>query len=150
MKTLYIGFFFLAICWTTFGQAHKSMELFQQISRLDSAMFHAYNQRDMPTFKQFFTSDLEWFQDNGGLLQYETVISNFQNIFNRDYVLTRKLVPGTLEVHPIKDYGAIHIGRHTFSHVENGKLEVGEFKFLMIWKNDQGHWKISRVVSYDH
>lgn len=150
MKTLYIGFFFLIICWTSFGQANKSTELFQQISRLDSAMFHAYNQRDMPTFKQFFTSDLEWFQDNGGLLHYETVIANFQNIFNRDYVLTRKLVRGTLEVHPIKDYGAIHIGRHTFSHVENGKLEVGEFKFLMIWKNDQGHWKISRVVSYDH
>ncbi|MHA8072156.1 nuclear transport factor 2 family protein [Aquirufa ecclesiirivi] len=150
MKTLYIGFFFLIICWTSFGQAHKSTELFQQISRLDSAMFHAYNQRDMPTFKQFFTSDLEWFQDNGGLLHYETVIANFQNIFNRDYVLTRKLVPGTLEVHPIKDYGAIHIGRHTFSHMENGKLEVGEFKFLMIWKNDNGQWKISRVVSYDH
>ncbi|CAM4205515.1 nuclear transport factor 2 family protein [Cytophagaceae bacterium 50C-KIRBA] len=150
MKILLGICFFWIICWSSRAQQSKPVELHQQIARLDSAMFHAYNQRDMPTFKQFFTSDLEWFQDNGGLLQYETVISNFQNIFNRDYVLTRKLVPGTLEVHPIKDYGAIHIGRHTFSHVENGKLEVGEFKFLMIWKNDQGHWKISRVVSYDH
>ncbi|MCZ2479676.1 nuclear transport factor 2 family protein [Aquirufa nivalisilvae] len=150
MKTLFCGFFFMAICWTSFGQQGKSTELFQRIAHLDSAMFQAYNQRDMPTFKQYFTSDLEWFQDNGGLLHYETVIANFQNIFNRDYVLTRKLVPGTLEVHPIKDYGAIHIGRHIFSHIENGKLEVGEFKFLMIWKNDQGNWKISRVVSYDH
>ncbi|MHA8054593.1 nuclear transport factor 2 family protein [Aquirufa nivalisilvae] len=150
MKTLFCSFFFMAIGWTSFGQQGKSTELFQRIAHLDSAMFQAYNQRDMPTFKQYFTSDLEWFQDNGGLLHYETVIANFQNIFNRDYVLTRKLVPGTLEVHPIKDYGAIHIGRHTFSHIENGKLEVGEFKFLMIWKNDQGNWKISRVVSYDH
>ncbi|MDF5690757.1 nuclear transport factor 2 family protein [Aquirufa aurantiipilula] len=150
MKTLFCGFFFMAICWTSFGQQSKATELFQRIAHLDSAMFHAYNQRDMPTFKQYFTSDLEWFQDNGGLLRYETVIANFQNIFNRDYVLTRKLVPGTLEVHPIQNYGAIHIGRHTFSHIENGKLEVGEFKFLMIWKNDQGNWKISRVVSYDH
>ncbi|MHA8097908.1 nuclear transport factor 2 family protein [Aquirufa aurantiipilula] len=150
MKTFISLFFFWAICSSSFGQPNKPTELYQQISRLDSTMFQAYNQRDMPTFKQFFTSDLEWFQDNGGLLHYETVIANFQNIFNRDYVLTRKLVPGTLEVHPIKDYGAIHIGRHTFSHVENGKLEVGEFKFLMIWKKDQGLWKISRVVSYDH
>lgn len=150
MKTLFSICFFLTFGSSVSAQAIKSVVLYQQIAHLDSVMFQAYNERDMPTFKQFFTSDLEWFQDNGGLIHYETVIANFQQIFNREYVLTRKLVPGTLEVHPIKDYGAIHIGRHTFSHVENGKLEVGEFKFLMIWKNDQGNWKISRVVSYDH
>ncbi len=150
MKTFVYICSFWAICWSASAQSSKSADLHRQIAHLDSVMFQAYNERNMPAFKQFFTSDLEWFQDNGGLLHYDTVIANFQQIFNREYVLTRKLVPGTLEVHPIKDYGAIHIGRHTFSHVENGKLEVGEFKFLMIWRMDNGNWKISRVVSYDH
>ncbi|MHA8087347.1 nuclear transport factor 2 family protein [Aquirufa sp. Wall-65K1] len=150
MKTFVYICTFWAICLSASAQSSKSADLHRQIAHLDSVMFQAYNERNMPAFKQFFTSDLEWFQDNGGLLHYDTVIANFQQIFNREYVLTRKLVPGTLEVHPIKDYGAIHIGRHTFSHVENGKLEVGEFKFLMIWRMDNGNWKISRVVSYDH
>jgi hypothetical protein len=29
-------------------------------------------------------------------------------------------------------------------------MEIGTFKFVMIWKNDNGNWKISRVISYDH
>ncbi len=100
--------------------------------------------------KTYFTNDLEWYQDNGGLIGYEKVFINFQSIFNRDYDLKRNLIKESLEVHPIEGYGAIEIGKHQFSHIENGKLEIGTFKFLMIWKNDNGSWKISRVISYDH
>jgi hypothetical protein len=56
----------------------------------------------------------------------------------------------TLEVHPIKGYGAIEIGSHRFSHGENGKDVSGTFKFMMVWKEENGNWRISRVVSYDH
>jgi hypothetical protein len=72
------------------------------------------------------------------------------SIFNRDYDLKRTLIKESLEVHPIEGYGAIEIGKHQFKHIENGKLEIGTFKFVMIWKNDNGNWKISRVISYDH
>jgi hypothetical protein len=34
--------------------------------------------------------------------------------------------------------------------MENGKEEIGTFKFLMIWQKKRQQWKISRVVSYDH
>ena len=97
-----------------------------------------------------FTKDLEWFQDNGGLLSYKTVFENFSNNFKKPIKLTRELVPGSLEVHPIKDYGAIEIGVHRFRHIENGKEEIGTFKFLMIWQKKNDQWKISRVISYDH
>ena len=60
------------------------------------------------------------------------------------------MVKGTLEVHPIKDYGAIETGSHQFKHFENGKEEIGIFKFLMIWKKETDGWKVSKVVSYDH
>src|SRR5574343_331462 len=128
----------------------KESALYNKISELDSALFAAYNSKNLPLMKTYFTKDLEWYQDNGGLIRFEKVFANFQSIFNREYTLTRSLIKESLEVHPIEGYGAIEVGSHQFSHIENGKLEVGTFKFLMIWKNDKGNWKISRVISYNH
>ena len=125
-------------------------ELFSKVANLDSSLFAAYNTKNLDLMKTYFTLDLEWYQDNGGLLDYEKVFSNFQSIFNRDYNLTRNLIKESLEVHPIEGYGAIEIGKHQFKHIENGKLEIGTFKFLMIWKNENGNWRITRVISYDH
>jgi Domain of unknown function (DUF4440) len=131
-------------------QAPTSAELYRTIEKLDSLLFADYNAQNLSALKNWFTKDLEWYQDNGGLLNYATVIKNFGNIFKRPYRLTRTLVPGTLAVSPIKNYGAIETGSHEFRHIENGKEEVGVFKFLMLWRQEKGQWKISRVVSYDH
>ncbi len=130
--------------------AQTSKELYGEIARADSTLFAAFNSQNMPVFKAMFTEDLEWFQDNGGLLSYETVFTNFGTMFKNEHKLSRKLVKGSLEVHPIKDYGAIEIGVHEFRHMENGKEELGTFKFLMIWQKKDGQWRIARVVSYDH
>lgn len=130
--------------------APTSKQLFLEIAKQDSALFVAYNNRDIEKMKTFFTEDLEWYQDNGGLLNFTAVMSNFENIFSRPYRLVRTLVKGTLEVHPIKGFGAIEIGSHQFTHTENGKEETGTFKFLMLWKQTAKGWQISRVFSYDH
>ena len=130
--------------------APTSRELYSEIAKQDSLMFVAFNTQDMVKFKSMFTDDLEWFQDNGGLLSYLTVFTNFGNMFKQENKLTRELVPGSLEVYPIKDYGAIEIGMHRFRHMENGKEEVGTFKFVMIWQKKDDSWRISRVISYDH
>jgi len=130
--------------------APTSKVLYDEIAAMDSILFTAYNTKNLEKMKSLFTEDVEWFQDNGGLAYYKTVFENFENIFKRPYTLTRQLVKGSLEVHPIKDYGAIEIGAHQFRHIENGKEETGTFKFLMIWKKTGKEWKISRVVSYDH
>lgn len=130
--------------------APTPLELYKEIERADSILFQAFNRQDMATFKAMFTKDLEWFQDNGGLIPYKTVFENFGNTFKNENKLSRVLEKGSLEVHPLKDYGAIETGSHQFRHFENGKEEVGTFKFLMIWNKKDGQWKISRVVSYDH
>lgn len=130
--------------------APTSLELYKEIERADSILFQAFNKQDMSAFKAMFTEDLEWFQDNGGLIPYKTVFENFGYTFKNENKLSRELVKGSLEVYPIKDYGAIQIGRHQFKHMENGKLEIGTFKFLMIWQKKDGLWRISRVISYDH
>lgn len=130
--------------------AQTSKELFNEIATMDSIMFKAFNTQNMDKFKPLFTEDLEWYQDNGGLISYKTVFENFENTFKKDYKLTRRLLKETLEVHPLKDYGAIEIGTHQFRHIENGKEEIGTFKFLMIWQKKDNQWRISRVISYDH
>ena len=157
MKRTIVIFICLSFCFCSFAQNNnekkvtdKESVLYKKIAQLDSALFSAYNSKNLNLMKTYFTDDLEWYQDNGGLIDFEKVFTNFQSIFNREYTLTRSLIKESLEVHPIEGYGAIEIGSHQFSHIENGKLEVGTFKFLMIWKNDKGNWKISRVISYDH
>ncbi len=157
MKTILILFLSISIAPTGFAQSQSEKklaatgkELVEKIAKLDSSLFAAYNSKNIDLMKTYFTNDLEWYQDNGGLIGFEKVFSNFKSIFDRDYDLKRNVIKESLEVHPIEGYGAIEIGKHQFKHIENGKLEVGTFKFLMIWKNDNGTWKISRVVSYDH
>ena len=153
-KSIFLFIFSLIIINTATAQekkvAQNPQELYNEIAHMDSVLFNAFNDRDMATFKPLFSTDLEWYQDNDGLVPYKTVFKNFANTFKREYKLTRELVPGSLEVHPIKGYGAIEIGVHRFRHIENGKEEIGTFKFLMIWQKKNGLWKITRVVSYDH
>ena len=146
-----IGLFVAGSSWAQEKKvAPTTAQLVGEIAHMDSVMFDAFNKQDLVRFKALFTEDLEWFQDNGGLISYTQVFENFGKMFKQENKLQRTLVKGSLEVHPIKDYGAIEIGAHIFTHMENGKLEQGTFKFLMIWKKTADRWQISRVVSYDH
>jgi hypothetical protein len=117
---------------------------------MDSVLFTAFNNRDMNTFKSLFTPDLEFYHDKGGLTDYNYSIQSFANTIAQNNGLRRELVKGSLEVYPIKDYGAIQVAAHTFCHPENGKMDCGSFKFVHIWKKIGNDWKITRVVSYDH
>jgi ketosteroid isomerase-like protein len=150
----FFTFLFLLILTISQAQEKKvastSQELYNEIAAMDTLLFDAFNVKDMAKFKPLFTEDLEWYQDNGGLLSYTTVFTNFENMFKNENKLTRQLVKGSLEVHPIKDFGAIEIATHQFRHIENGKEEIGTFKFVAIWKKVDNQWKVSRMISYDH
>jgi hypothetical protein len=124
--------------------------LFETIRTQDSLLFHAFNTRDLTKLKTLFATDLEVYQDNVGLRNYEQTITAFTELFKKDYVLIRTLNAGSLEVYPVKDYGAIETGSHSFCHVENGKQECGTFKFLHIWQQQNGLWKLKKIITYDH
>ena len=127
-----------------------SQELYDTIAYMDSVLFDAFNSHNLDKLKTLFTEDLEFYHDKGGLTGYEENMKNFTENFAKNNKLNRKLVPGSLEVYPIKDYGAMEIGSHTFCHIENGKEDCGTFKFVHVWQKKDGAWKISRVVSYGH
>jgi hypothetical protein len=63
-------------------------------------------------------------------------------------ISTRHLVPDSLHVHPVPDYGAIQLGAHRFCHDENGKEDCGIFQFIHVWQKLGGRWRTTRVLSY--
>jgi hypothetical protein len=50
--------------------------LYHEIALMDSILFDAFNTQDVAKMKTLFTEDLEWYQDNGGLLTYKTVLDS--------------------------------------------------------------------------
>lgn len=133
-------------------QKHVDQKLYHTILHMDSVCFDAYNNHDLETLKKVFSKDLEFYHDLGGLSNYEQNIHDFEKIFVENKVsgMKRELVKGSLEVYPIKDYGAIEVGVHRFTHMEDGKQVVGLMKFLHVWQYKNNEWKITRIVSYDH
>jgi len=130
--------------------APVSQELHNEIARMDSVLSDAFNTQNLDKLKTLFAGDLEFYQDNEGLALYPQTMTDFKSMFAQKNKIRRELVPGSLEVYPIKNYGAIEIGLHKFCHVENSKEECGTFKFVHVWQNQGGKWKISRVISYNH
>lgn len=127
-----------------------SPTLYKAIAAQDSLLFAAYNRQDIGAIRAFLSPGIEWFQDNNGLLDYDTVVKNLEGLFSKDGKLRRTLLKGSLEIYPIKDYGAIETGIHRFEHMEDGRKITGTFKFLMIWQKTDDRWLLTKVVSYDH
>jgi hypothetical protein len=130
--------------------AQTSGSLYEEIAHMDSLQFSAFNARNLNQLMQYFDSSLELYQDNTGVRNYDQTKLAFSDLFKMDYVLTRKLLSETLEVYPIKDYGAIETGQHIFSHIENGQLQVGTYKFMQIWQKKDGVWHVTREITYGH
>jgi ketosteroid isomerase-like protein len=125
-------------------------ELFKTIARMDAAIFDAFNGHDVDKLMAYFTEDLEFYHDTGGLGTYRQNAEDFKKMFASTPDIRRDLVKESLEVYPIKDYGAMEIGQHRFCHKENGKDDCGTFGFAMVWRKVGDSWKISRVLSYGH
>jgi ketosteroid isomerase-like protein len=130
--------------------ATHDQSLTVEIIRMDSALFAAFNERDLARLGTFFAPDLEFYQDNEGLENYSQTMKDFAELFRQSPRIRRMLVPGSVEVYPIKSYGAIEVGSHRFCHEENGKPECGTFKFLHVWRKASNSWQLSRIVSYAH
>ena len=125
-------------------------ELVRTVTSLDSALFKAYNRCDLERFGTFFIDDVEFYHDQSGVtLGRQNLTEAVQkNICGK---VRRELVPGSLEVYPMRGYGAVEMGVHRFHQPKVDPTKpVGEAKFIHLWQNKEGVWKITRVISYDH
>jgi len=117
------------------------------------ALFDAYNRCDIDKVGTFFSEDLEFYHEKGGLNvgRDATLAVMRKNLCSGDgYHVRRELVTASMEVRPIKDYGAVQTGEHRFYLTQKGRKEAldGICKFVMLWRKTEGGWKVSRVVSY--
>jgi hypothetical protein len=122
--------------------------LFKTIQSLDTRLFDAYNHCDLTTLGAMVSDDLEFYHDQTGLsVGKEPFLSAIkQNICGK---VERVLLVDTLEVYPLKRYGAVEIGVHRFHHPGHPE-NVGDAKFVTLWQNKDGVWKVTRVISYEH
>jgi Domain of unknown function (DUF4440) len=122
--------------------------LLRTIQSQDTKLFDAYNHCDLTALGAMVSDDLEFYHDQTGLsVGKEPFLAAIkQNICGK---VQRELLPETLEVYPLKGYGAVEIGIHRFHHPDDPK-NVGDAKFVMLWQNKDGVWRVTRVISYNH
>lgn len=153
-RNLFFTTLFLLISSALFSQVSEGQktenDLYREMARLDSVVFDAFNKRDIEQFRKYFSEDLEFFHDRGGLTGFSHTVGFLESLVKSNNDLKRELVKGSMEVYPIPGYGAIQIGSHRFCHTENNKPDCGVFRFVQIWQKKDDQWKITRVVSYDH
>lgn len=125
-------------------------DLRRVVAELDDLVFTAFNERDLDRFLTFFSEDLEFYHDTDGLSGYSEMVESSRRLFSQASPLRRKLVAGSMEVHPVPGYGAIQIARHEFCHWEAGAQDCGVFGFTHLWRRQGGRWQITRVFSYGH
>ena len=144
----------LLLCGGVFAAENKAFvtPLFDTIAALDADVFDAFNKcRDPAQLEKhtgYFVPDVEFYHDNGGVTwSRDSMIANTGK--NACGKFSREIIPGPLQVFPIKDYGAIAQGSHRFCQFDTKTCD-GIAEFVMIWTNTEGAWKITRVLSYGH
>ncbi len=129
-----------------------SEPLEKTIATLDAAVFDAFNHCSDPAqlekHASWFAEDVEFYHDTGGVTwSRDEMLANTRNHVCGKF--SRELVPGTIRVFPVKDFGSIEQGTHRFCQFDSGKCE-GLADFTIIWREQAGVWRITRVLSYGH
>ncbi len=145
MKPINLLLILVLLPFIGMAQVSEDTELYNEIYTADFEFFKAYNECDLATLDKYISEDLEFYHDQGGLSTSKADIlkSLETNICNK---VKRTLTTGTFEVHEIKDYGAVAMGKHSFHNlVEDSHSEPS--KFVTIFKKTAQGWKITRVIS---
>ena len=130
----------------------EGVSLEATIAALDGAVFDAFNRcadpAQLKAHARFFAPDVEFYHDTGGVTwTRKAMIANTRKHACGRY--TRELVAGSLHISPVKDFGAIAQGTHRFCQAGSTRCE-GEADFVMVWRQREGQWQVTRVLSYGH
>jgi hypothetical protein len=124
-------------------------KLYDTIVYLDSVFFNAYNTCtvNLNQYASFYADSLEFYHDKNGLTSSKQDVVKGTEKFICGKV-TRELVKNSIEVYPIKDYGAIEMGLHMFhNNTEPPGTTARISKFIIFWQFQKGEWKIKKVIS---
>jgi hypothetical protein len=153
-----LSLLFVLLSLPLFAQSDND-KLTQTILHQDALFWESYNHCDIAKMPEFFTHDVEFYHDKGGItLGSEALVGSVEKNLcsNPDYHLRREAVEGSLQVSPLRNgkviYGAVLSGEHYFYINEKGKPEYrdGLARFFHVWLLKDGSWKMARIISYDH
>ncbi|WP_313103936.1 nuclear transport factor 2 family protein [Brevundimonas sp.] len=129
------------------------------IAERDAVLFTTmFDRCDPAALADLVTDDLEFYHDRGGLTATRAA-------FVTDYARgcearkapdawrsRRELVPGTMKVYAIPGIGAVEEATHLFyeRQGEGPETLVGRARFSMLWRLEDGHWRLARAFSIDH
>ena len=114
-------------------------ELDKTITALDAALFDAYNHCGLQKFDSLIDENIEFYHDKAGNTFGRAALTEAikNNICGK---VTRQLVPGTLQIFPMKGYGALEIGVHRFHHPgPEDAIGIGEANFIHLWNSKTAH-----------
>jgi ketosteroid isomerase-like protein len=131
---------------STVDEDSEPKSLYDSIAAMDAMWEDAYNNCKLDVMEAVISEDLEFYHDQGGLLTSKKKLNEAfkANICGK---VTRELKKGSLEVYPIKGYGAVEMGMHGFHNSREPDGSLHYSKFVHIWKRENGKWKITRVIS---
>lgn len=149
MSKIFPTILMLIYCLEPFA---NEQDLTEKMLRLDTQLFTSFNkcedEEQLTTHKNYFDPDVEFYHDNGGVTwDRETMLENTRK--NACGNFTRELVVETFNAYPIKDFGAITQGVHRFCQNDTDECE-GKAEFVMVWRNSNEQWRVTRVLSYGH
>jgi ketosteroid isomerase-like protein len=140
---------------TVRAESASDLSLRDTVLALDKALFAAFNACDLDAWKLYLAEDIEFYQDNDNVTTSRQQLEpSFLDRCRPDNAtkLRRELILETAEVHPIQGYGAVQFGAHRFWVMQSGKQDklAASPRFVHLWRNVNGTWQITRVISYDH
>jgi CubicO group peptidase (beta-lactamase class C family) len=140
------------------AQINSNEPLFTELKKQDSIFFErGFNQCDLDYLGDHITEDIKFYHDQAGFQDRNTFLENMRkNICsNSGQKPIRKVDENSFQVFPLysngKLYGAIQSGTHQFYlRSEQGEVWTGMARFTHTWLLENGIWKLSVVLSYDH
>jgi hypothetical protein len=115
---------------------------------LDRLLFDAYNRCDLERFGNLLEDGIEFYHDQGGLMQGRRSVIDA----TRSHIcgkVRRELVAGSLQTFPLQGIGVVQLGSHRFCEIAAGACG-GIARFVNLWRHENGEWRLARVISYDH
>ena len=141
------------------AQVDTKAELYPTLRAKDSLLFQVgFNTCNIEQFEALVSENFEFYHDQSGITSTKSafISSTKEGLCRLAYKATRVLEEGSLKVFPLKNngtlYGAIQTGEHRFyaKYPDREKVLTSTAKFSHVWLLENGEWKLSRVLSYDH
>ena len=138
--------------------AHSAAADAETLAELDAKLFEAgFETCELDVLEDLIAEDFEFYHDVDGKVadnrdEFIAVIAgNCGDWRAGKRPALRRGLDG-METYPMQNYGALQVGTHSFYETPEDEPErrTGQARFSHLWKQEDGEWRLTRVLSYDH